>query len=103
MKPFKPSSIIFLLTVPWRYIFYESFVLFMSCVCHVFAPVIAALWSHAFLALVCDVDCVFVTFLCGILGLEWYLIVLVPDICHLSYYYNKISMIYQVKFKRYRK
>ena len=30
----KPSSKIFLLTVPRRYFFCESFVLFMSCVCH---------------------------------------------------------------------
>ena len=30
-------------------------------------------------------NCVFVTFSCGILGQVWYLIVLIPDICHLSY------------------
>ena len=30
---------------------------------------------------------VFVTFPCGILGHVWYLIVPIPDLCHLSYYY----------------
>ena len=31
-------------------------------------------------------SCVFVTFPCGILGQVWYLIVLIPDLCHLSYF-----------------
>ena len=31
-------------------------------------------------------NCVFVTFLCGILGEVWYLIVSIPDLCHLSYF-----------------
>ena len=55
---------------------------------------IAALWSPAgkgltswLLALVCDVYCGFVTFPCGILGQVWYLIVSIPDFCHLSYFY----------------
>ena len=30
-------------------------------------------------------NCVFVTFACGILGQVWYLIVLIPDLCPLSY------------------
>ena len=34
------SSKIFLLTVPSRYFFCGSFVLFMSCVCHAFASVL---------------------------------------------------------------
>ena len=38
------------------------------------------------LALVCDVYCGFVTFPCGILDQVWYLIVLIPDICCLSYF-----------------
>ena len=37
------------------------------------------------LALVGDVYCVFVTFPCCILGQVWYLIVLFPDLCCLSY------------------
>ena len=32
-------------------------------------------------------DCVFVTFPCGILGQVWCLIVSIPDLCHLSYFY----------------
>ena len=54
---------------------------------------IAALWSHAgkgltsclsFLVL----NCVFVTFLFGILGQVWYLIVLITDLCHLSNFHT---------------
>ena len=57
---FKPSSKIFLLTVPRRYFFCGSFVLFMSCVCHAFTSVHCCLvitcWERAdLLALVCDV------------------------------------------------
>ena len=36
------------------------------------------------MALVCDVNCVFVTFPCGILGQVWYLIVSFPDLCRHS-------------------
>ena len=32
-------------------------------------------------------NCDFVTFPCGILGQVWYMIVLIPDLCRLSYYY----------------
>ena len=34
--------------------------------------------------------CVFFTFPCGILGQVWYLIVSIPDLCHLSYYDHPI-------------
>ena len=34
--------------------------------------------------------CIFVTFPCGILGQVWYLIVLFPDLCRLSYFIKKI-------------
>ena len=52
---------------------------------------ITALWSPSWeradlLALVCDVYCGCVTFPCGILGQVWYLIVSIPDLCHLSYF-----------------
>ena len=49
---------------------------------------IAALWSPArkgltsWLLFVMS-HCDFVTFTCGILSLVWYLIVLIPDLCHL--------------------
>ena len=52
---------------------------------------IAALWSPAgkvlaswFLFVM--FNCVFFTFPCGILGQVWYLIVLIPDLCRLSYF-----------------
>ena len=48
-------------------------------------------WERAdLLAHVCDVNCVFVTFPCGtcILGQVWYLIVLISDLCHISYFYT---------------
>ena len=38
------------------------------------------------MALVGDVYCIFVTFPFGILGQVWNLIVLFPDLCHLSYF-----------------
>ena len=33
-------------------------------------------------------SCVFVTFPCGVLGQVWNLIVSIPDICRLTYFYN---------------
>ena len=54
-------------------------------------PFIAALWSPTgkgltswllFVMSYCD----FVTFRCGILGLVWYLIVMIPGLCRLSYF-----------------
>ena len=56
-------------------------------------PFIAALWSLAgkgltnWLSFVMF-NCVFVTFPCGILGQMWYLIVSIPDLCCLSYFFN---------------
>ena len=63
---------------------------FVSCVSHALASVhcclVVTYWERAdLLALVCDVYCIFVTFPCGILGQVWYLIVLFPDLCRLSY------------------
>ena len=69
---------LFLLTVPRRYIFCGSFVLFMSYV-------IAALWSPegkgltSWLLFVLFI--VIFTFPFGILGQVWYLIVSIPDPC----------------------
>ena len=52
---------------------------------------IAALWSHAgkgltYWLLFVMFNCVFVTFLCGILGRVWYLIESILDLCRLSYF-----------------
>ena len=56
----EPSSKIFLLTVPRRYFFSGSFVLFLSCACHAFSFVhcclVVTCWERAdLLALVCGV------------------------------------------------
>ena len=84
---------------------------FVFCVSHAFAPVhcclVVTCWERAdllalvgdvncifvtfpcgILALVGDVYCIFVTFPCGILGQVWYLIVSFPDLCLLSYFKN---------------
>ena len=80
-----------LLTVPRRYVYCGSFVLFMPCVCHAFASVhyclvVTCLERADLLALVCDVLLRFRHFPFGILGRVWYLIVLIPDLYHLSYF-----------------
>ena len=69
--------------------------LFMSCVFMLSHLFIAALLSRAGKGLTSWLlfvmfNCVFVTFPCGILCQVWYLIVLIPDLCHLSYF-NKDS------------
>ena len=70
--------------------------LFMSCVCQVFISVHCCLvvtYSYRvdLLALMCDILLCFATFPCGILGQVLYLIVSIPDLCHLSY--NEIKMV----------
>ena len=57
---------------------------------------IAALWSPAGKGLASWLsfvmfNCVFVTFPCGILGQVRYLILSIPDLCHLSYILNIIT------------
>ena len=54
---------------------------------------IFALWSPAGKGLTSwllfvMLNCVVVTFPLGILGQVWYLIVLIPDLCPLSYFHN---------------
>ena len=70
--------------------------LFTPCVCHAFSGLfIATFWSPAgkglaYWLLFVMFNCVFVTFPCGILGQVWYLIVLIPDLCHLSYFHMNL-------------
>ena len=64
----RETGLIFLLTVPRRCFFCESFMLFLSCVSHAFAPVhcclVVTYWERAdLLALVGDVYCSFRYFL----------------------------------------
>ena len=54
---------------------------------------IVALWSPAGKGLTSWLsfvmfNCVYVTFLCGILGQMWYLLATIPDLCHLFYLFN---------------
>ena len=77
----------------------------MSCVSHAFPSVhcclVVTCWDRAvLLALVGDVYCIFVTFPCGILGQVWYLIVLFPDLCHLSYFSIRGICFIKLKFCR---
>ena len=65
--------------------------LFMSCVVILSRLFIAALWSpvgkgHTSWLLFVMFNRVFVTFPCGTLGQVGYLIVSIPDLCHLSYF-----------------
>ena len=73
------------------YFFCGSFVLFMSVFVMLSCLFIAALWSPAekgltSLLLFEMLNCVFVAFPCGILGQVWYLIVLIPDLCRISFF-----------------
>ena len=70
-------------------------VLLLCYVCLVFVMLlrlfIAALWSPAgkglaFWLLFVMLNCVFVTFSCGILGQVWYLIASITDLCRLLYF-----------------
>ena len=59
----------------------------MSCVCHAFASVLCCLVGTCLWLSFVMFNCGFVTFLFGVLGQMWYLIVLIPALCHLSYSY----------------
>ena len=77
--------------------------LFMSCVLMHLRLFIAALWSADLRLLLVMFNCVFVTFLCGILGKVWYLIVTIPDLCRLSSIsVKKILRVKQIIYMRYR-
>ena len=72
---------------------------FVSCVYHALASVHCSLvvtcWERAdLLALVGDVYCISGTFPCSILGQVWYLIVLFPNLCHLSYFLQNCLKLY---------
>ena len=61
--------------------------LFIAALWSPYCCLVVTCWKRAgLLALVGDVYCVFVTFSCGILVQVWYLIVLFPDLCRLSYF-----------------
>ena len=69
----------------------------MFRVCHAFLSVHCSLvvtWSERanLSSFVSDVYCVFVTLLCGVLVFVWYLIVLISDLCLLTYFYEPACM-----------
>ena len=81
---------------------FVPFVLQKMYLCLVFLMLsrlfIATLWSPAGTGLTSRlVNCVFVTFPCGILGQVWYLIVSIPDFCRLPYFIW-LCTIFQVCF-----
>ena len=67
---------------------------YLSCVCHAFLSVqcsiVVTCWERAnLLALLCVIFlCVFVTLSCGVLDQVWYLLVSIPDLCFLTYFYH---------------
>ena len=78
--------------------------MFMSGVCHSFASVhcclVVTCWERVDpLARVCDVQLCFVTFPFGILVQVWYLIVSIPDLFRLSYFYYYVYFIYPTALK----
>ena len=61
----------------------------MSLCVSVYMCFVVTCWETAdLLALVCGVYCEFVTFPIGILGQVRYLIVSIPDLCTLTYFYS---------------
>ena len=85
------STEIFLLTVPGRASFVDG--LFVSCVCCAFAHccLVIVCWERAdLLALVCGVKQLVVV-LSLFRVVSWILIVLIPDLRHLSYFQVTIS------------
>ena len=92
-EAFKPSSKIFLLTVPRRYFFVDHLCYLHVCLVFVMLSSLftVALWSPAgkgrtYWLLFVMFNCDFVTFPCGILGQVWFLIVSIPDLYRLSYF-----------------
>ena len=72
-----------------------------SCVCHNFASVHCCLvvncWERVTSCLsFVMVNCVLVIFPFGILGQVWYLIVSIPDFCHISYFVKNKAKVHFV-------
>ena len=61
-------------------------------VAYVHCCLVVTCWERAgLLTIVGHVFCIFVTFPCGILCQVWYLVVLFPDLCRLSYFITKVK------------
>ena len=48
------------------------------------------------MGLVCEVSCLFVTFPYGVLSQMWYMIVLIPDLCLLHYFFKRLPAIFSL-------
>ena len=72
--------------------FKDPFLSFVFCVCVLAVP--CSLWSPTekeltpLALLYVMFDCVFAYFINGVLGQVWYLIVSIPDLCLLPYFYK---------------
>ena len=94
LNMFKPSSDFILLTVPRRCFFCGSFcVIYVSrFVFTVPCSLVITGWERAdllALPLVFDISLCFVSFPYGGSGQVWYLIVSIPDLCLLLYFYTR--------------
>ena len=93
-NPFKPSSKLFLLTVPSQYLLCRSFMCFclvfvMPLCTSVYLYRVVTYWERAgLLVLVVGVSLQVCHFPIGILGQVWYLIVSIPDLYTLTYFYT---------------
>ena len=95
-------SILFLLTIPRRCFYCGSVLLFMVrvCLCHTdclvcFMEPCGNLMGKRWPLDSLECDCfllVIVTFQCVVLGQVWYLIILIPDICLLPYFFNNLFL-----------
>ena len=76
------------------FIFLFCLVLAMSLCASVYMCFVVTCWERADLwALVCGVKREVCQFLIGILGQVWYLIVSIPGLCTLTYFYNTLLKI----------
>ena len=71
---------------------YVCFVSVVHC------SLVVTCWEMAYLLalLYVNFSCVFVTFPCGFLGQVWYLIVSIPELCLLPYFYLIRSWVHVV-------
>ena len=62
----------------------------MSCACHAFASGIAALWSPAGKGLTAWLSFVMFNCVLSLSQVVSYSVVLIPDLCHLSYFIKQL-------------
>ena len=102
----KLSPPVFVLTIPRRCFFCGSFLPFMFHVCFCYTvfsvpcSLVTTCWGRVeHSTLLCVVlSCVSVTFPYGVLGLMWYLIVSIPDVCLFLYFKCYIFVISIISF-----